>query len=84
MHEYNRCVPNSFRVVVDGDLVSAVPPTSAYSHVGTQILVDSLGAGSLIVDPSFVERRLHTRMRMSIKSHSMSGIDRYNLLRKRI
>jgi len=54
--ELNDLVPNSFRVVVDGDIVSGVPRTG-YKHAGTEIIVDAIGAGSIIVDPSFVEKK---------------------------
>eukprot|EP00981_Chlorochromonas_danica_P008130 scaffold2028_cov181-Ochromonas_danica.AAC.8 len=67
---YNRIVPSSFRVVVDGDLVAGLPP-SKYAHVGTEILIDSLGAGSIIIDPSFVERWLRTHMKSSVAVHSL-------------
>ncbi len=70
---YDRLVPDSFRIVVDGDVVSAVPPTTNYAHVGTQIVVDSLCNGSIIVDPSFVERRLHTSLNASLRVHQLSG-----------
>lgn len=68
---YDRMVPASYRVVVDGDLVAALPPQSNYSHVGTEILIDSMGAGSIIIDPSFVERWLRTHMKSSVAVHSL-------------
>ena len=38
---YNRALPNTFRVVVDGDLVTGVPKNSqGFRHAGTQILID--------------------------------------------
>eukprot|EP01035_Chromulina_nebulosa_P018490 gene18490-24205_t len=58
-HRY-LAVPNSFRVIVDGDLVTRLPP-SGYSHIGTAAVVDSLGSGSIIIDPSFVERWIRRR-----------------------
>jgi hypothetical protein len=67
---YNKVVPNSFRVVVDGDIVAGLPP-SKYQHIGTEILIDSLGAGSIIIDPSFVERWLRTNMKSSVAVHSL-------------
>lgn len=70
---YNSLVPDSFRIVVDGDVVSAVPPTGDYEHVGTQVIVDGLGAGSIIIDPSFIERRLHTSISASVSVHSLVG-----------
>lgn len=67
---YNRIVPDSFRTVVDGDLVTSMPPTG-YRHVGTQAVVDNLGAGSIIIDPSFIERRLRTHTKSSVSVHSL-------------
>lgn len=68
---YDRLVPASYRVVVDGDLVAALPPQSNYTHIGTEILIDSVGAGSIIIDPSFVERWLRTHMKSSVAVHSL-------------
>lgn len=68
---YDKMVPCSYRVVVDGDIVAALPPQSKYSHIGTEILIDSVGAGSIIIDPSFVERWLRTHMKSSVAVHSL-------------
>ncbi|CAE7446613.1 unnamed protein product, partial [Symbiodinium microadriaticum] len=68
--EYNRIVPNSFRIVVDGDIVSGVPKGN-YKHIGTEIIVDPLGAGSIIIDPSFVEKFLRTHNKTSMSVHSL-------------
>jgi hypothetical protein len=46
---YDKMVPASYRVVVDGDIVPALPPQSNYSHVGTEILIDSMGAGATCI-----------------------------------
>ena len=67
---YNRTIPDSFRVVIDGDIVTAVPP-AGYRHIGTEALIDNLGAGSIIIDPSFVERRLRTHTKTSVSVHSL-------------
>ena len=67
---YNRLVPDSFRTVIDGDLVTSMPPTK-YRHIGTQAVVDNLGAGSIIIDPSFIERRLRTHTKSSVSVHSL-------------
>lgn len=64
---FDKLIPDSFRVVVDGDIVTGVPP--GYSHVGTEILIDDKGTGSIIIDPSFVERWLRTRSKNSVSSH---------------
>jgi hypothetical protein len=77
---YDRYLPNSFRVVTDGDIVCGLPPTMSYFHIGTEVLIDSQGAGTIIIDPSFVERRLRTRVATSFSVHAMSvyelGLDR--------
>jgi hypothetical protein len=67
---YDKEIPRSYRVVVDGDLVPGLPP-SGYRHVGTEILIDSLGVGTIIIDPSFVERWLRTHLKSSISVHSL-------------
>ena len=65
-------MPATFRVVIDGDIVSAVPPPGmGYKHAGTEVLIDAIGAGSIIVDPSFVERRLRTQYKSSVRVHSL-------------
>lgn len=66
---YDRVVPSTFRVVVDGDLVVGLPP--GYTHIGTEILIDSLASGSIIIDPSFVERWLRTHIKSSVAAHSL-------------
>jgi hypothetical protein len=66
---YDRTVPSTFRVVVDGDLVVGLPP--GYTHIGTEILIDSIASGSIIIDPSFVERWLRTHIKSSVAAHSL-------------
>lgn len=69
---FDSLIPAHFRVVVDGDIVSGVPPSHmGYKHSGTEVIVDSIGAGSIIVDPSFVERRLRTQYKHSVRVHSL-------------
>ena len=67
---FNRMVPDSFRTVIDGDVVTSVPPTG-YRHIGTEAVVDNRGAGSIILDPSFIERRLRTNTKSSVSVHSL-------------
>ena len=67
---FKRIVPDSFRTVVDGDVVTSVPP-SGYRHVGIQALVDNLGTGTIILDPSFIERRLRMSTKSSVSCHSL-------------
>ena len=71
-HIYDKVVPNSFRVVVDGDIVCGLPPTMGYQHIGTQVVIDKLCSGSIIVDPSFVERRFRTSTKTSLTAHILA------------
>lgn len=65
---YDRCVPTSYRVVMDGDIVPGWPKFwGLYQHVGTEISLDL--AGNLIVDPSFIERHLHISSRRKTTMH---------------
>jgi hypothetical protein len=66
----NKWVPDCFRIVVDGDIVSSLPPTG-YRHAGTEVVVDSRGFGSIIIDRSFVERWLRPSTSYSVKVHSL-------------
>ena len=51
--QYNRVVPDSFRVVVDGDVVTGVPG-AWYKHVGTEVVVDGeSNTGTIIIDPRY-------------------------------
>jgi hypothetical protein len=50
--------------------VSGVPKTG-FKHSGTEIIIDSLGAGSIIIDPSFVEKFLRTQNKTSMSVHSL-------------
>lgn len=69
---YDKEVPASYRVIIDGDLVPGLPPSRlGFAHIGTEILLDSLGVGTIIIDPSFVERWLRTHMKSSISMHSL-------------
>jgi len=68
---YNKLVLCSYRICVDGDIVPALPPPGKYYHIGTEILIDSVGAGSIIIDPSFVEVWLRTHMKSSVAVHSL-------------
>ncbi|EGZ29962.1 hypothetical protein PHYSODRAFT_349422 [Phytophthora sojae] len=65
---YDSCVPTSYRVVMDGDIVPGWPKFwGLYQHIGTEISLDV--AGNLIVDPSFVERHLHHSSRRKTTMH---------------
>jgi hypothetical protein len=54
---YDSRIADAFRVIVDGDIVPTMPLTG-YTHVGTRIVIDGKGFGSIIIDPSIVERWL--------------------------
>lgn len=70
---FDNMVPNAFRIVVDGDIVTGIPPkTSRYKHVGTTVVVDGEGTGSIIIDPSFVERRLQFSSKNSVRAHYLT------------
>lgn len=68
--EYNQLCPDSFRIVVDGDFFTSIPKTG-FIHAGTEVVVDSKGAGSIIVDPSFVEQWLRSKVKNSLRVHLM-------------
>ena len=61
---YAAKVERSFRVVLDGDVVTNAPPTFlGYKHVGRQCVYD--GRGSLIVQPHGFELLAHLAFRTS-------------------
>lgn len=67
---YDSQVPHSFRVVFDGDLVTAVPKfVRLYKHVGYEVEIDRLG--NVIVDPSALEKHFRTPAKTSVSAHSM-------------
>ena len=35
-------------------------------------MIDAIGSGSIIIDPSFIERRLRTHSKTSVSAHSLS------------
>lgn len=67
---FDRMIRSSFRVVVDGDLVTGLPP-AGYKHIRTSVLIDGGGSGSIILDPSLVEKRLRAHSRASVAAHSL-------------
>lgn len=36
-------------------------------------MIDAIGSGSIIIDPSFIERRLRTHNKTSVSAHSLSS-----------
>ena len=71
---YKRHVMDSFRVQVDGDLVTGTPFSDAinkYEHHGSEVLIDGLDAsGSIIINPTSIELRLRARPKTSVTAHS--------------
>jgi len=66
---YDKNVPKSFRVVMDGDVITNTPKLCClYKHVGSEILLDT--AGNFIINPAFVEKTFR-QGRTSFKSHSL-------------
>jgi hypothetical protein len=61
--------------VADGDIVTGIPKGN-YKHVGTEILVDTTGVGTIIIDPSFVESRLQKANKTSVEAHSLHSYRR--------
>lgn len=68
--EYNQLCPDSFRIVVDGDFFTSIPK-AGFVHAGTEVVIDRKGAGSIIVDPSFVEQWLRSKVKNSLRVHLM-------------
>jgi hypothetical protein len=63
-------------VTVDGDIVPGVPGYG-YKHVGTEVLIDGTdNSGSIIVGPSFVERRLRVQNKNSVAAHALEAYKR--------
>jgi len=69
---YSKLIPDSFRVVAEGDLVTNLPPPYFYKHVGTEVVVDGVGSGSLVIDPSFMERRLRIHSKRRLGEHRLN------------
>lgn len=58
VRDYNTCVPNTWQVINDEDLVPAVPKfLLLFKHVGEKVIIN--GAGDLIVRPHAVEVTLY-------------------------
>ncbi|CCI40557.1 unnamed protein product [Albugo candida] len=68
VRNYNRHVPNSYRVVMDGDIVPGVPKFwGLYQHIGTEVALDL--EGNLIVGPSFIEKKLQVGSKHKLATH---------------
>ncbi|XP_063933584.1 uncharacterized protein LOC135145420 [Zophobas morio] len=70
--DYNAVVPNSFRIVFDGDLVVGLPQSFLFfQHVGTEIVVDRFG--NVIINPTIVEKWLRTKSTAYSHAHRCSS-----------
>ena len=47
------------------------PPPGYYYHGGTQVLIDSEGSGSIVVNPTIVESRLFGSSGATIANHGL-------------
>jgi hypothetical protein len=72
----NRKIRNYYRIELDGDIVTMIPPYFSfigfYSHAGVQVVVDSEGAGNMIVKPLIIERVLLSSATTSIGNHDLN------------
>ena len=74
-------VPHVFRVAMDGDIVTGVPPKKilpyGYKHIGVRVVLDrpneESGAAGLVVDPNIVESTFRLHFTTSIAAHSTEG-----------
>ncbi len=46
-------------------------PPSGYAHIGTEVIIDGNCSGSIIVDPSFVEKQFKSKRKVGISVHSL-------------
>jgi hypothetical protein len=64
-----------FRVLVNGDVVTMMPKlVGFYRHFGTTVIVDEEESGSIIIDPTIIERSILQKSTGSVANHSL---DRY-------
>jgi len=75
---HDALVPDSWRVVADGDVVTGVPRLF-FKHAGTPCVVDGSSRkhgnnnGFLVVDPSFIEKRLKIRSPSQLTAHYLES-----------
>lgn len=67
---YDEMVPDTFRTICDGDFITSMP-NRGYKHVGTEVLIDTFGIGSIILDQSHVEKWLRSNVKTSLSVHSL-------------
>ena len=77
---HEELVPESFRIAIDGDLVTNTPRAGytcwAWKHCGVGIVVDHEDARNLLIDPSFIEQRFRAKPRRSLSSHLLRAYKR--------
>ena len=62
------------RIVVDGDVIPGLAKRPIYIHFGSEVLIDGLGnTGSIIINPSSVERKLIQKTKTSVVAHSLGS-----------
>jgi len=67
---FDKAVPETHRVINDGDVVTTTPPHwLGFNHVGTEHVLDY--TGSLMTDPSMIERKFGNKTRTHADSHRM-------------
>jgi hypothetical protein len=63
---------NIFRIQVNGDLVTMMPKfVGFYRHFGTAVIVDEEETGSIILEPTLIERSLLQKSTGSVANHSL-------------
>jgi Lipase (class 3) len=74
---YKQRVPHTFRVVNEGDAISAIPNYlccgGVYKHAGLEVILDQGMTGNILVGPTVVETlfRFH-KVRTNIAAHQMA------------
>ena len=72
---FNRLVPHSFRVCVEGDFFTSVPKYTlrhTYKHGGGLVVLDESENGNLIVNPNAVEKAFRfNRSQTSVANHAL-------------
>ena len=75
---YDLLVPDSYRIVNDGDMITSLPPQfsligSWFRHIGTTILLDT--KGNMIIQPTIVEDIFSpfSSFNTSVEGHQMAS-----------
>ena len=75
---YKQRVPHTFRVVNEGDALTALPNTvmlgGQYKHAGLEVILDEGCTGNIIVGPTVVETMFRfSKVRTSVAAHFLDG-----------